>query len=112
MRWKRHDKQLERHAEALAATARMELDLGVGDWQATIREMDGLLDRIAENSRERQSEAELLINQLRQHIRRLEARIAWREQEYDRLEEQVCAKIDRAYQDGFAAGQTARPVSS
>src|SRR6266568_6300376 len=92
---KRRDTQ--RHASALAAIARMEMELGTGDWRATVGQLHELIDQMAAQTRTAQSETGQLIDEMRRRINRLEAIIHRREQEYDALQEQVCAKVEAAH---------------
>ena len=92
----------KRHIDALAATARMEMDLEVGDWRQTVSQLHELMDQVTEQSWSAQAETERLIAMMRQRIARLEGVIYRREREYDALQEEICAKVDAAYQQGRA----------
>ena len=96
------DKDLQRHVDVLAATARMEMELEVGDWRETVGQLHQLMDQIAASSQSAQTETERLIGMMRQRISRLEAVIRRREREYDALQEETCRKVDEAYEKGRA----------
>ena len=93
---------LQHHIDALAATARMEMDLEVGDWRETLSQLHELMDQVTAQSRSAQTETEHLIAMMRQRISRLEAVIRRREREYDALQEETCRKVDQAYLQGRA----------
>jgi hypothetical protein len=82
-----HDRKLRKHAAMLAATARLEMDMGVGDWRDTIAQMHGLLGEL----RETRSEESRIIEMLEARVVSLESILHRRECEYDKLQEQFCA---------------------
>lgn len=90
-RERRERRRIESHAELLAKTAQLEMQLDVGSWQDTISQMYALLGQIKDSRQAQRSAEDQLLDQLRLRVQRLEAVIHRREVEYDRLQERFCA---------------------
>lgn len=85
----------QRHIDALARTAQLEMSMGVGSYQDTLAEMYSLIGRLEDARKEHRAAEDVLIDQLRRHCMHLESVIHRREAEFDSIEQRLSDLIEQ-----------------